>query len=348
VSTAALRTGVLGLGEIGLVHAMNAQRLDEIELVAVASSRPERAHSVADQLGPGVKALSYSELADEEVEAVVVATRTSDHLEHALAVLRHEKHLLLEKPGAPTVAASQALCDAAARHPDLVTMTGYMRRHDPGFRSLREAIQSGRLGDVFAIRLSNRESWPPDEDPAETGGFVLDVGVHDFDTIRWLLRQDPVSLFGVAHASVYPDVDLDNAYLVLELSGGAVATVHMSRTSPVGHDIRCEVLGSKGSAVLTHVRSAGQVVIIGGETSGYFPGTFQERWETAYREELRQFARTCRGESAAGADLDDDRHAVATGVAARASVVSRERLAVGPDWEWTPPTPYGSRPAIST
>jgi myo-inositol 2-dehydrogenase/D-chiro-inositol 1-dehydrogenase len=339
---------VLGLGEIGVVHATNARRLDETILVAVASARPERAREVADQLGRGVKALRYDELvADEELDAIVVASRTSDHLEHALAVLGHGKHLLLEKPGGTSLSAVEALCDEAGRRPELVVRIGYMRRHDPAFGRLREVVDSGSLGEVFAIHLSSRETWPPDEDPAQTGGFVLDVGVHDFDTIRWLLGRNAVSVVGMAHSPVYRDVDLDNAYLVLELSGGAVATVQMSRTSPVGHDIRCEVVGSDGSAVLTQVRSAEQVFIVGKETRSDFPGRFQERWATAYRDELQEFARACTGVVSPGATLDDDRQAVSTGIAARASVVSGERLTVGPDWYWTPPDAYGPRPYAS-
>ena len=69
------------------------------------------------------------------------------------------------------------------------------------------------------------------------------VGVHDFDTARWLLGRDPTAVFAQVHAPVYRDTDVDNAYITIAL-GDAAATVHLSRTSTYGMDIRCEVVGA--------------------------------------------------------------------------------------------------------
>jgi myo-inositol 2-dehydrogenase/D-chiro-inositol 1-dehydrogenase len=215
-----------------------------------------------------------------------------------------------------------------------------MRRHDPGFRRLHEIVRSGELGVLIAIHVADRESWPPDEDPAETGGFVLDVGVHDFDTVRWLSGQEVASVYGTAHATAYPQADLDNAYLVLDLSGGAKATVHQSRTSPVGHDIRCEVVGTQASALLMPEGIKPTLTVLSGDTSGSFPNGFADRWSSAYEEELRDFVRACRKLEDASATLDDDLQAVAIGVAARASVVQGSSFEVGPDWSWEAPSPY--------
>src|SRR6266566_647857 len=107
-----LRIGVAGLGGMGWVHARNALELEGGRLVAVASTRPQRAAEAAVTLG--VRASTYDELfAADDVDAVVVAARSVDHAEHACAVLAAGKHLFLEKPGATTVAGQEAVRTAA-------------------------------------------------------------------------------------------------------------------------------------------------------------------------------------------------------------------------------------------
>ena len=100
------------------------------------------------------------------------------------------------------------------------------------------------------MKLASREDFPPSEDDLAAGGFIMDVGVHDFDTARWLLGKDPDTVFTFVHSPVFRDADLDNAYVTIGLDG-AVATTHLSRTSKIGMDIRCEVLGPDGSIFLT-------------------------------------------------------------------------------------------------
>src|SRR5881394_1963470 len=107
-----LRIGVAGLGGMGSLHARNVLGLPGARLVAVASTRPERAEEAAAELG--VRASTYGELfAADDVDAVVLAGRSVDHAARACEVLAAGKHLFLEKPGA-TDAAGQAAVRSAA------------------------------------------------------------------------------------------------------------------------------------------------------------------------------------------------------------------------------------------
>src|SRR5262245_58861455 len=103
-----VRLGIAGLGGMGTAHARNALALAGAELVAVASTRPERAAEAAHELG--VRGCGYEELfAADDVDAVVVAARSIDHAEVATAALHAGKHVFLEKPGATTVTDHDAL-----------------------------------------------------------------------------------------------------------------------------------------------------------------------------------------------------------------------------------------------
>jgi predicted dehydrogenase len=330
-----VRLGILGTGFISAVHAACALRSDLVELVAVASARGRAARERVGELGPEVRLVTPEELlASDHVEAVVVCSRTSEHASHAVAALAAGKHLLLEKPGAITVPGQQLIADAAAARPDLVAMVAYHRRFDPRFCDVSERVAAGAIGEPFAVHLASREDYPPSiEDDLAAGGFIMDVGVHDFDTARWILGRDPTSAFAHAHSPVYAEGGPDNVYVTLAL-GDAAGTVHLSRTSRVGMDIRCEVVGTEGSMWIAERLVGGESALLTAAVADRFPDDCRDRFPDAYRRQMDAFARACRGEPLAGATLEDDRWAVATAVAARASAARGEPLEVGPSWGW--------------
>jgi myo-inositol 2-dehydrogenase/D-chiro-inositol 1-dehydrogenase len=326
-----VRLGIIGTGFISAVHGACARRSEYVRLVAVASAR---GRATAERAGPGVDLLTTAELLGrEDVEAVLVCTRTADHADHAVAVLESAKHLLLEKPGAISLHDHERIAAAAARSPRQVVRVAYHRRHDPDFCELARAVAAGAIGAPFAVQLASREDFPPSADDIPAGGFIMDVGVHDFDTARWLLGQDPDTAAAVAHNPVYRDADLDNAYITVT-HGGAVATTHLSRTSKLGMEIRCEVVGTEGSAMLAQAATGSGVTVLSPASAPGFPADCRARFDGAYQAQMDAFARACRGEQTANATLADDRWAVATAVAARASVAQGAPLAVGPDWPW--------------
>ena len=328
-----VRLGIAGTGFISQVHAACATQSPYVELVAIASARGRASRERVRELDAAVQLLTLDELfASDEAEAVMVCTRTSDHAAHAVEVLGRGKHLLLEKPGATTVPGQELIGDVAAAHPELVAMVAYHRRHDARFRDLAERIAAGQIGEPFAIHLTSREDYPPSDADIAAGGCIMDVGVHEFDTARWLLGRDPTAVFTQVHAPVFHDTDVDNAYITIAL-GEKAATVHLSRTSTYGMDIRCEVVGPEGSIQIAEPAVGGSAVLTADSASA-FPADCRGRFHDAYQAQIDAFGRACRGEKTAGANLEDDRWAVATAVAARASGARGERLEVGPSWDW--------------
>jgi predicted dehydrogenase len=330
-----VRLGIAGTGFISAVHAACALRSPTVELAAIASARGRASRERVGALDPAVELLTVDELvASDAVEAVLVCTRTSEHADLAIEVLRSGKHLLLEKPGAVTLPEQRRIAEEALAHPDLVARVAYMRRHDSRFRELARLIAAGAIGEPFALKMASREDFPPSEDDIAAGGFIMDVGVHDFDTARWLLGKDPDTVFTLVHSPVFRDADLDNAYITIGMDG-AVATTHLSRTSTIGMDIRCEVIGPDGSIFLTQAPVSGEITVFAGDAArAVFPADCRERFRDAYQVQIDDFGAACRGQDTPNATLEDDRFAVATAVAARASAVRREPLEIGPSWDW--------------
>src|SRR4249919_1014105 len=117
-----VRLGIAGTGFISGVHAECAVRSRFVELVAVASARGRASRERVGALDPAVELLTLEELfARDDVEAIMVCTRTRDHPAHAVRALEVSKHLLLEKPGATTISEQSLITTAAAEHPELVT-----------------------------------------------------------------------------------------------------------------------------------------------------------------------------------------------------------------------------------
>jgi predicted dehydrogenase len=317
---------------MGLVHARNALELPDARLVAVAAARPGRAQEVAGELG--VDACSYGEVfARDDVDGVVVAARSVDHADVAAAVLAAGKHLLLEKPGATTLAAHDAV--RAAARPELVVQVGYQRRFDGGYVEARRLVDDGAIGQPLLVLATSRDmDWPEGELPAETGGFLLDMAVHDYDVACWFLDAAPVEVTAVRQAHVYPKLeamgDLDNAVVTMRFADGRAAVTHVSRTCAYGHDVRCEIVGAEGSVF---VGEAGGGLLTARDRSR-FSQDFSQRFAAAYREELCAFVAACRGEPVRGPGLDEDRRAVEIGIAARASALAGEPREVGTDWDW--------------
>ena len=323
---------------MGSLHARNVLEIPGAELVAVASTRAERAAVASAELG--VRASTYEELfAADDVDAVVLAARSVDHAARACEVLAAGKHLFLEKPGATTVAGQSAVRAAAEAHGDRVVQVGYHRRFDARWVEARRRIEEGAIGRpllVIGVARDVRTSEP--EDPLPAGGFLMDMASHDYDAACWFLGQEPVEAFAARQSSVYPELealgDLDNAAVTVRFDRGGIAALHISRTCAWGHDVRVEVVGDEGSVFVGNASSRDGVSLMTRDDGRSFPQDYRELFADAYVAELAAFVAACSGDGPRGPGLEDDRRAVAVGVAARGSAVAGRPLEVGPDWPW--------------
>jgi myo-inositol 2-dehydrogenase / D-chiro-inositol 1-dehydrogenase len=333
-----IRIGVAGLGGMGTVHARNTLSTSGAHLVAVASTRLDRAHEVGRELD--VRACSYAELLGaDDIDAVVVAARSIDHAALGQQVLRSGKHLFLEKPGATSLADHDALLEAATAQPHAVVQIGYHRRYDDAFVEAHRLVAAGAAGRPLLVLATSRDVLTPEpEDPAPAGGFLLDMASHDYDAACWFLAQEPVDVRTVRQSLVYPELeqlgDLDNGIVTISFAEGGIAVTHVSRTCAFGHDIRMEIVGDEGSVLIGNAASREGVVVVTANDAPAFPLDYRERFADAYRAELAAFVLACAGDGPPGPGLADDRRAVAVGVAARASALDAAVLEVGRDWPW--------------
>ena len=231
----------LGAGFMGSAHASNYAGLSEqVSVKWVASRSPGRAAKVADTVGAHATTDLEAAVNDPEVDAVDICLPTPLHREAAERVFAAGKHVFLEKPIALTLEDAHAIIAAAERSGRLL-MVGLVLRFWPEYVELHRRLADGELGRsqiVSAHRLSPPADWADwFADRTQSGGTPVDLMIHDFDQMNWLLGS-PRAIYArePTPGHVIATVEYDNA------SGVAEGSMAMPRSYPFSSNIRvlCE------------------------------------------------------------------------------------------------------------
>jgi phthalate 4,5-cis-dihydrodiol dehydrogenase len=186
-----MRIGIAGLGTAGRLLVPAVEKHPDVQLAAVADLVPEARESYAAAHGAHACPDLDAMLALDEVEAVYVATPTHLHHAHVMAALAAGKHVLVEKPMAPTIAEATEMAEAAERA-GLCLVVGHSHGYDPPIAAMREIIASGELGRLRLINTAYYTDWfyrprlREELDTALGGGVTFRQGSHQFDVIRVL------------------------------------------------------------------------------------------------------------------------------------------------------------------
>jgi len=230
------------------------------ELVAVLGRDPDRTKKFAWEHDAEVAVTDLDEfLATPGLEAVWVLSPTFLHHPQGMAALKAGKHVLLEKPLAPTAAKAWELVEAATES-GVVLATGYQGRCVPGHQAMRKLIADGSIGEVTTARsyyAVHRDGPPPEwrQHRAEARwGALADIGTHHVDLLRMLLGEvvDAHGLTG--HQLGFETEDVAAAALRFESGGLATLTVTVNVWKTA---TRVEVHGTKGTLLALDTNPAG-------------------------------------------------------------------------------------------
>jgi myo-inositol 2-dehydrogenase/D-chiro-inositol 1-dehydrogenase len=245
---------------------------------------------------PWVK--SYEEiLTDGCVDAVAIATPTQTHAELSTRAARAGKHIFCEKPISldrrATVRTIETVRAAGVRF-----QAGFHRRFDPDWAAAVDRIRAGELGDIYLFRTSLRDMAPPKvEFLAGSGGFFVDVTIHDLDTARWMVGEiAEVSAHGTALSDPgFAEIgDIDTAVVVLRFENGALGVIDNSRAAGYGYECSTEVMGRNAAVRIDHPQYRHYEWRTPGWASHGLVRDFEQRYPWAYAEELESFARCVR------------------------------------------------------
>ncbi len=290
---APIRVALVGLGRMGRNHLAAIRRfLPDIQLVAVVEPAPASLAAARAALGTAhIYPTAVQAMEHEQLDACLIITPTDTHIELVAAAVARGLHVFCEKPLTLDLKEAERL-GAAARERDLILQVGFFRRFSPPFVKAKELLHQGSIGVPLFVRAAQWDvACPPTEwcDPKRSGGIFIDMGVHEFDQIEWLLDDEIVSVEGRALPLVKAELktvnDLDNALVFIGLASQAGGLIDLSRNGRYADDVRLEILGSEGAIfvdtypnarVRLGSRSGLQVVWDGGDEDSFILGVAAE------------------------------------------------------------------------
>ncbi len=319
--------GVIGLGRMGQVYAtFSASQIADASLVAVADMRADVVDSFVDRIGGAKTYADYHDLlADPNVQAVIVTTPTSTHREVVIAAAAAGKAIFCEKPTALTLTATDEMI-AAVEKAHVMFQVGFMRRFDAGYAAAKRQIESGVIGDPVVIRSIGRDPFRTSleyANPAVSGGLILDMAIHDFDLLRWLMGDEVQRVYTEVASLVYPELetvgDVDNAMMNLRFEGGGLGNVEVSRTANYGYDIQCNVIGTKGALQIGYLQETPMLILTPEGARHDIVPHFPQRFGTAYTTQIAHFVECLHDDKSPSVTHVDARAALQIGLAATLS-----------------------------
>ena len=250
-----LRWGLIGASTIAAEHMIDAFRANGGEAVAVMSTNAERAASYAKKHGVAHATTSLKELVESsDVDAVYISTTNELHHDQVFAAAAASKHVLCEKPLALTLPDAREMV-AECRARGVVMGTNHHLRNAATHRAMRDAIKQGRIGKPLFARVFHSVYLPPHlqgwriERPGSGGGVILDITVHDADTLRFVLDDEPASVVAMtSHGGMGREGLEDGAMGVIRFSSGLLAQFHDAFTTKYA-TTGFEVHGEEGSLI---------------------------------------------------------------------------------------------------
>ncbi|NLY97867.1 MAG: Gfo/Idh/MocA family oxidoreductase [Clostridiaceae bacterium] len=276
-----VKWGVIGAGGIadrrtipGMMLAKNA------ELVAVMEVNKELAEKIRAKYNAKRAYDNVDDLlADEEVQAVYIASPVIYHKEQVIKAANAKKHILVEKPVAFSVEDGKELVELCKKNNVLIA-TGFMMRFHAYHQEMKKLVSEGKLGQIVSCR-AQLTCWYPDIPGAwrqqfatSGGGAMMDMGVHCLDLIQYIVGSKAKKVVGFTDTKTFKYEVEDSASVIVQLENGANVYIDAYFNIPdAAAKGRMEIYGTKGSILaegtIGQVEGGKVEVVISDDTLGY-------------------------------------------------------------------------------
>ena len=322
-------------------HARVLEAVPTLELCAVCDTVPEHAAQLAEAANVSV-ATFEKVLADPSLDAVILTTPTPTHARLIRQAAAAGKHIFVEKPVAATLAEADEVV-RAVKGTQVQCQVGFQRRFDPAYAEAKRSVDAGKLGKLTVFRGVSRDPAPPPLDFLKTsGGLMVDLGIHDLDTMRFLVGE-VAEVRAVGAVQRLPELGafglFDSAVATVRFENGALGTLELGLHTAYGYDIRAEVLGELGRLHLEMESPLHLTRYTAEGAAKRGPQNFEARFFAAYVAEFRAFAACLLEDRPVSPDAEDAaktlklalaaQHALDTGQTAQvASSTEKDRVDV--------------------
>ncbi len=254
-----LKIGILSSAHLHAdSYARALNNSPDADIAVLWDDDPERGREKASEYGTSFE--PDLDRALSTADGVVICSENAKHCELTTRAAGAGRHVLCEKPLATTSADAREMVDAC-RSAGVLLGTAFPVRHSGAILGLREAIQSGQLGEVLMIRGTNRGTNPGGwfvQKELSGGGAVTDHTVHVTDVIRFVTGQEIERVYAQADTRFYPGLGVDDCgLLIMTLSSGAFANLDPSwsrpnKAFPTWGDVTMQVSCTNGIATFDY------------------------------------------------------------------------------------------------
>jgi len=316
-----IRVGVVGLGRMGMIHALHIHELalesDLCRLAAVSTLDKQAADKFLSLTGASTPVFENIDAlaASGACDVAVIATNTDLHRDHSLMMIRAGMRVFQEKPLTGTLQGDREYAALLEReHPNSL-MLGFQKRFDAPLLFAKQLIDEGAIGRVFKI-YSALEDSAPAPDGFNSPGILPDMAVHNVDEIVWFSGRKPVSALAIGsriftHSHTTCKEDFDDALMLLDFGNELIGQLQVSRNHVSGYRGETVIYGERGQIHIGRFNQKLLEVIVEayGTRNAKQPialKTFEmrrydqplpefiDRFGAAYKEELRVFLECCR------------------------------------------------------
>ena len=306
-----LRIAVLGVGMMGAFHVdALSRRVRGAKVAVVNDFLADKAAEVAGVVGARAESDPMAAINDSDVDAVLLASPGAAHAEQLNACLDRGIPVLCEKPLTTDIASAHAIVQKEKALGKQLIQVGFMRRFDPEYTALQKLIADGGLGKPLMVHCAHRN--PAVGDHFNSEFMIRDSVVHEVDSARFLLGEELTSVEVIRGASTSnaPHGVHDPILVIFETESGALVTVESFVRTGVAYEVRTEVVGERGSALIGLDQNL-QVKSADGRWGGAITPSFVERFGQAYDIELQRWVDAAKAGTIDGPSAWDGYAAVA-------------------------------------
>lgn len=290
-----IKFGIVGLGRIGKIHFENINSfIENASITAVSNLNSKNQKWVKGQSDAKIYDHYDQMVRDPKIDAIIISSPTSYHIEHIKIALKAGKAIFCEKPVDLSFRKVKLIKDLI-KDSKVPFMVGFNRRYDKSVQKLKNSIKKGAIGIPQIIRITSRDPAPPDIHYLKTsGGLFLDMAIHDFDMACFLNYNSVESVYSTGSVFGEKQIknlgDIDTAVTTLNFENGSIATIDNSRKAAYGYDQRVEVFGDLGMCATKNQLPDNH--FIADENGIHTPrpiGFFLERYADSFRSIIKKF-----------------------------------------------------------
>jgi predicted dehydrogenase len=326
-----MKIGIIGAGFWGIKHAIAIASTPDVKLVAASRTNQSALQEFTDRFG-GAGYPDYRDLlADQDVEAIIIATPHDRHTSIVADAAQAGKHILLEKPMAPNLDE----CDQILKFVDnagVKLMLGHVNHFIPAYRIAKEMLQSGELGEIVYGLSSvskfwfepNRRDWHLDRKTG--GGMWLTVGIHCLDRLTWLVGSPIESVYAMLDTRFHKQNADDVGLVFVRYANGGTGVLESTGYKTGANKNLTELTCTKG---ILKISSKDGILL--GRDDRWQPvpdSASDDPMTTGMARQMQEFYNYLTGDSPSPVSGEYARHIMNTAFLAEESAETQEKVTV--------------------